>query len=136
MGRWIGVDFDETLRRWDGTPIELMVDRVKKWLAQGIEVRVVTARLCAYVQDQPFDGILDQRKFVQDWCEEHIGYRLEVQWGKGPGMIELWDDKVVRVEANTGRQMSLSLVEEDPRITAIKAHKTAEDLDTVKGGMK
>jgi hypothetical protein len=50
---WIGVDFDGTLadysQGWQGDlvfggPIRLMVDRVKRWLEEGYEVRVMTAR--------------------------------------------------------------------------------------------
>lgn len=117
--RWIGVDFDETLRRADGTPVELMVERVRAWIAQGIEVRIVTARLTPaeyHTHSPDFAG--DQHLFVSDWCDENIGVRLQVQWGKSPGMIELWDDKAVRVEANTGRRISPSSVEPGDRVDA------------------
>ena len=53
-GGWIGVDFDGTLAvlvpnhvfapQENGTPIEPMISRVRAWLYQGIEVRIVTAR--------------------------------------------------------------------------------------------
>ena len=48
---WIGVDLDGTLARHDGNqskrigePIPAMVERVKMWLREGREVRLVTAR--------------------------------------------------------------------------------------------
>lgn len=117
--KWIGVDFDETLRRYDGTPVKAMVARVKNWIAQGIEVRIVTARVNEVWDDQrearnwDKSGVEEQRKFVADWCEEQFGVRLKVQWGKSAGMLELWDDKVVRIEANTGLRLSPSGMEYD-----------------------
>lgn len=46
---WIGVDLDGTLAHYDGwkgethigKPIPLMLARVKRWLAEGKEVRIV-----------------------------------------------------------------------------------------------
>lgn len=46
---WIGVDLDGTLAHYDkwigpehiGEPIAPMVDRVRAWLGQGIEVRIL-----------------------------------------------------------------------------------------------
>lgn len=112
---WIGVDLDGTLAHyggWDGgkigRPIPLMVDRVKAWLSQGVEVRIFTAR----VAGQPLAGCFEdpeavcpidaQRRLIQDWCEEHIGKRLPVTHQKDYSMIELWDDRAVSVKANTG----------------------------------
>ena len=48
---WIGVDLDGTLAKygiWDGSigePIPLMVERVKIWIALGVEVKIFTARV-------------------------------------------------------------------------------------------
>ena len=112
---WIGVDLDGTLAHYEGwnggaigRPIPLMVDRVKAWLAQGVDVRIFTAR----VAGQPLAGMSDdpefvcpidaQRRMIQDWCEEHIGHRLSVTHQKDFAMIELWDDRAVSVKANTG----------------------------------
>lgn len=109
--RWIGVDFDETLRRYDGTVILPMVHRVKRWLHYGIPVRIVTAR----VNEVDFDkyDIAKQISCIQLWCSMHVGAILPIQSCKSRGMIELWDDKAVRVEPNTGRRISTSIVEED-----------------------
>ena len=53
MSGWIAVDFDGTVAFYPpqpgqslGDPIPDMVDRVKQWLAEGIEVRIFTARAC------------------------------------------------------------------------------------------
>lgn len=112
MNAWYGVDFDCTLALYDGDvskagePIKPMVDRVKKWLADGYEVRIVTARLSPEWDDQE-----EQTKIIQDWCEEHIGVRLPVQCHKNGGMIELWDDRAVGVIPNTGARVQDIAVE-------------------------
>ncbi len=120
MRKWIGVDFDQTLRRKDGTPILPMVNRVKRWLNQNIEVRIVTARLqprtagmtcficganlCAH-------DAKDITEQINLWCYMQLGTILPVQWGKSMGMLEFWDDKAVAVRANTGEQLSPSRAE-------------------------
>lgn len=106
MREWIGVDLDGTLAyydTWDGTPaigkpIPAMVERVKGWLAEGKEVRILTARM----DDPPDDSI---RIAIEDYCELHLGQRLEATCIKGKGMVEFWDDRAVRVEKNTGRRI-------------------------------
>lgn len=103
---WIGVDFDGTLARyrsWEedgnslGAPLAPMVERVKRWLKQGIEVRIVTARAASNSKNREQDI-----GRVQLWCLEHIGQTLQVTAEKDFSMIELWDDRAVRVEVNQG----------------------------------
>lgn len=103
MEPWIGVDLDATLayyEKFDGTnigdPIEPMLDRVKQWLTEGVRVKIFTARV-AHDEDNA------HLNAVNEWCEKHIGQRLEVTCIKDFGMIELWDDRAVRVEKNTGK---------------------------------
>lgn len=67
---------------------------MKRWLAAGITVKIVTAR-CAHAEP----GVI---RAVEDWCEEHIGQRLPVTCSKDFGMVELWDDRAVQVTPNTG----------------------------------
>jgi hypothetical protein len=102
---WIGVDLDGTLAEYHGwiadgsvgPPIPRMVDRVKAWLQQGIEVRIVTARVAGDT------GMSEQRRIVNRWCRDHLGQPLRITHQKDMAMIELWDDRAVSVEANTGR---------------------------------
>jgi len=102
---WIGVDLDGTLAIHDdwqghthvGDPVPLMLERVKNWLSQGTEVRIVTARVASTSQ-----GREEARFAIKEWCEKHIGVALEVTSEKDYGMIELWDDRAVTVEFNTG----------------------------------
>lgn len=113
-GEWIGVDLDGTLAQYasgdypsvgEPTPAPpggiSMVDRVRQWLANGEDVRIFTAR----VADDP-DG--SQRALIQAWCQEYIGQVLPVTNIKDHRMVELWDDRAVRVGRNTGEQLSPS----------------------------
>jgi len=119
MGHWYGVDFDGTLAYYDGwqgettfgKPIPTMVRRVQQWLVDGIEVRIVTARVGTDNQPHVTDGvgIPAIKEAIQDWCEKHVGKRLPVTCEKDMGMIELWDDRAVQVVVNTGRPVTEQL---------------------------
>jgi len=106
---WIGVDLDGTLAYYDhwrgpshiGDPIPIMVDKVKYWLENGQKVKIFTARVSGA---NGFQADI-ARKAIVDWCVEHIGQRLDVTSEKDFGMIELWDDKCIQVEKNTGRRI-------------------------------
>lgn len=98
---WIGVDLDGTLAYYDGykgpyhigPPIQLMVDRVKLWISEGKKVKIFTARAQNKHQITP----------ITAWCIRHLGFPLEITNTKDPEMIELWDDRCIQVEKNTGR---------------------------------
>jgi hypothetical protein len=100
---WIGVDLDGTLAIYDcwrgpdhiGEPIPAMVDRVKRWLAAGNEVRIFTARVS--------DGLPSTRETIRRWSRDVFGVFLEVTCIKDYGMAELWDDRAVQVVENTGQ---------------------------------
>jgi hypothetical protein len=112
---WIGVDFDGTLATyegWQGTklgkPIPRMVNRVKQWLAEGKEVRIMTARVSGRNEASRLKNgeemwlANDHEIAIQNWCIEHIGRSLPVTAEKDFEMKELWDDRAVSVEFNTG----------------------------------
>ncbi|MHB0966028.1 MAG: hypothetical protein ACYC36_06180 [Bellilinea sp.] len=117
MGGWIGVDLDGTLAEYHGwkgdngigAPIPKMVERVKRWLSDGKDVRIMTARVSVaggysleshrYADESWRD---EQIKLIQDWCLEHVGKALPVTCTKDFSMIELWDDRCYRVRMNTG----------------------------------
>lgn len=109
MSDWIGVDLDGTLAHYDGwkgvehigEPVPAMAERVKQWLAEGKEVRIFTARIA---HGDPRGA----RNYVQDWCFKHFGRGLEVTNVKDFGMSELYDDRAVQVEMNTGRLIGQS----------------------------
>lgn len=106
MNGWIGVDLDGTLARYDGwkgmdhigEPVPVMVERVKAWVAEGKTVKIFTARL-SNNNSQRMDCLFP----IMDWCREHLGFTLEIVSEKDFGMIELWDDRCVHVELNTGK---------------------------------
>jgi hypothetical protein len=107
--RWIGVDFDRTLAHYEvwssvltlGQPLYPMVDRVKKWISEGKKVKIFTARITPPF-DPPQVTSADVIFVIQNWCEQHIGARLEVTATKDIGMVELWDDRAVEVIPNVG----------------------------------
>lgn len=109
-GGWIGVDWDGTTVHYLGNisvcgpVIQSMADRIRGWIARGIEVRIVTARVAN--SGRPGEDlqafIAAQRKMIQDVCEREFGQRLTVTAEKDFNMIELWDDRAVRVIEGTG----------------------------------
>ena len=107
---WIGVDLDGTLavyNGWVGTehigpPVKPMIDRVKRWIAEGQTVKIFTARMHGHGAPLVGGGTCDVITPIQDWCEKHIGTRLEVTNIKDFGMITLYDDRCVQVIPNQG----------------------------------
>lgn len=110
MSGWIGVDFDGTLAEYHkfgqplGRPIPPMVERVKKWIEEGKKVKIFTAR--CFDENACRDS--EQIRAVDEWCKLHLGHYLEITCIKDMHMIELWDDRAVTVELNTGRQIGSS----------------------------
>lgn len=133
LNGWIGVDFDGTLAKYDnwiaahhcGEPVLDMLFRVKKWLAEGREVRIFTARIhpldaCVRPDDALLEHVqrahervhhrelprvqqaLDAVVAIQEWCRQHLGQVLPITNVKDYAMIELWDDRAVQVRPNTG----------------------------------
>jgi len=113
---WIGVDLDGTLAHYEGwradgsigEPVPLMVQRVTRWLEEGKDVRIFTAR----VTGRSLQDNSDQMYKILAWCLEHIGISLPITATKDMQMIELWDDRCVQVIPNTG----ISLNEHEPRL--------------------
>lgn len=107
---WIAVDLDGTLATYDkfmglhviGEPIPLMVERVKRWLAAGKDVRIFTARVSQSLWRPRPEDVYRTVIAIEDWCEKHIGERLPVTCIKDAEMDELWDDRAVQVIKNTG----------------------------------
>jgi len=105
MNGWIGVDLDGTLAYYDGwkgvehigEPIPNMVQRVKEWLAVGIEVRIFTARVCSIDQNAA-----KARAVIEAWCLDVFGRTLACTAEKDYAMVELWDDRCKQVIPNTG----------------------------------
>lgn len=111
MSGWIGVDLDGTLAHYEGwqgvehigAPVPAMVARVRRWLADGREVRIFTARVYSDGSEARDKDVAVAAKYIRDWCQEHLGYVLPITCVKDFGMIELWDDRAVRVVMNQGQ---------------------------------
>ena len=99
---WIGVDLDGTLAeyaKWEGpdhigAPVQKMLSRVKKWLKDGEDVRVFTARA----------SVPDLIPPVQEWCRKYVGQVIPVTNVKDFACVEVWDDRCVQIEMNTGER--------------------------------
>lgn len=128
---WIGVDLDGTLAEYHGwqgpehigAPVASMVAMVKHALAAGHEVRIFTARITPFNQcirsAHDLDRIrsavpLEKRtprlleahkagKAIFKWCVQHIGTPLTITNVKDYDLFELWDDRAISVEKNTGK---------------------------------
>lgn len=109
-----------------GLPVPLMVKRVQDWLTAGYDVRVFTARVWPIVgvisNAEDLDAVWTlpagtgnpardlQRvceaqqaaQAILTWCEKYVGAVLPITCTKDYGMVELWDDRAVRIERNTG----------------------------------
>lgn len=102
------VDLDHTLAHYKsgygpkfiiGDPVPLMVERVRDWLRSGYEVRIFTARWC-FVEERPrFE------KVVHEWLAELGLPPLRVTNEKDYTVVEIYDDRAVRVEKDTGRRI-------------------------------
>ena len=90
---WKGVDYI-------GEPIPLMIDRVQQWLAEGKQVRIMTARVHPNQDGRTIEVV---RYWIEKWCLEHIGQVLPITHEKDFGMICLYDDRCEQVEKNTGQ---------------------------------
>lgn len=96
--KYIAVDLDGTLAMETktgkiGDPIQPMVDRIHSWIRDGFEVRIFTARAT-----DP-----DQRLEIQQWLKRHGLPDLAVTAIKDAYMLEIWDNRAVRVQSNTGK---------------------------------
>jgi hypothetical protein len=120
MSGWIGVDLDGTLAQYEGwvgpehvgKPIPRMVERVKRWLAEGKNVKIMTAR----ANPEGFKGSEDSARAmiaIQQWCKEHLGRVLPITYKKDYAMYELWDDRAVQVIPNTGIRADSFFVDEN-----------------------
>lgn len=122
---WIGVDLDGTLAEYDnwrgvdhiGAPVPAMMERVRGWLAQGLEVRIFTARVCGLIpgDHQPKEGLaasiesaVKARFAIKSWLADNGLPDLAVTSIKDYQMDELYDDRCVSIEKNTGRMLSPS----------------------------
>jgi hypothetical protein len=119
---WMGTDLDGTLAIYEGwqgahhigPPIPEHEARVRSWLEEGFEVRIVTARA-----SDP-----EQIPHVKAWLKKYGFPDLQVTNEKDYGMLQLWDDRTVQVIPNTGKSLEEFLIKE----MTMKATKDPEGL--------
>ena len=124
-----------------GAPIPAMVDRVKALIAAGEDVRIFTARVGPASDEEclhaivritdaqaseagliPFHPAVQkpqeywdayQRNMINIWCGEHLGASLPITATKDFHMYQLYDDRCVQVETNTGVCLVAALMGDD-----------------------
>jgi hypothetical protein len=98
---WVGFDLDATLAEyhsaWNlldiGTPVPLMVDRLKQELASGkYEVKIFTARA----------SVPGQKELIEQWLEKNGLSKLDITDRKDFRMAYYFDDRARQVIPNTG----------------------------------
>jgi hypothetical protein len=108
MSGTIAVDLDGTLAKYDGwkgiehigEPITPMVERVRFWCLEGRKVVIFTARV-SVPEPERSHVILHIHKWL-NW----VGLpALDVTNIKDFSVVEIWDDRAIQVEMNTGRRI-------------------------------
>lgn len=141
MNGWYAVDFDGTLAEYNGwqgaghvgAPIERTVRRVKKWLKDGKEVRVFTARV--YVPDYREGTTKDAnwwsdwatrsreaeeaREAIENFCREQFGQTLKVTCQKDYSMVLLLDDRALQCYPNTGELVQERLSKAEKKLAGL-----------------
>lgn len=108
---YIGFDLDRTLAHYDhwrgaghiGRPVKPMLDLVRRFLAAHTPCRVITARMAPDHTQEERDAFIAAWNV---WSMHHLGTVLTVQAHKCMKMLELYDDRCVAVEPNTGKILS------------------------------
>lgn len=96
----MGFDFDGTVcRLTDGRPVDSIVEKIRRFRSQGVEVRICTARISS---KQSQAHIFAHTKHIEEWCKTHIGEVLPITAEKDYDMVLLYDDRAVAVETDTG----------------------------------
>lgn len=133
---WHGFDLDGTLAIYDGwqgeqhigEPVPEIVALIKDMLSKGATVKIFTARVC----DIASRDVEPIRKTIEDWCEKHIGVRLEVTNIKDYAMVSLFDDRAYHVIPNTGKVVSAVIADEHRKLMKLfKMFKTDDEIKAI-----
>lgn len=101
----VAVDLDGTLAVLEpsddpyhiGPPVPAMVDRVRDWLDDGVEVWIFTSSINGPDVDRD-----EKIARIHDWLEQQDLPALNVTDVKEHFFKEYWDDRAVQVVENTG----------------------------------
>lgn len=101
----IYIDFDGTTatqkdgyQREIGEPIMPMIDRINKWIKQGHNITIFTAR----AENMNISEKLD----IEMFCVKYFGRVLPITAIKHHECDLYIDDKAIRVERNTGKLLN------------------------------
>jgi hypothetical protein len=103
---WVGFDLDKTTALymgWKGAthigaPIAKTIERIKAYLAAGVEVRIFTARM----SDPSERARQEIAEAVAAYTLEHVGVALKATCIKDYDCVRIYDDIARQVVPNTG----------------------------------
>lgn len=109
---WIGLDLDGTLAHYDGwrghthigEPVEHMANQLKKWVEDGENVKIMTARISpksCEANGEHRDAVIER---IDDWMLHNFGFTLPITHEKDYQMTALYDDRCIQIIPNTGRR--------------------------------
>jgi hypothetical protein len=79
-----------------------MVKRINQWTVDGKIVKIFTARVSPFTPPGQEHYPVVARMAIERWCFRFFGFVLPITHEKDYLMTELWDDRCVQVEFNTG----------------------------------
>lgn len=80
-----------------GKPINRMVRRVRKLLAEGLAVKIMSGSV-----GLGGEKAAEAERSIRAWCKTHIGRELPVSATITPRCLGMWNDKARGVLRNTG----------------------------------
>lgn len=113
---WVGVVLDGALAHYDrrrgvehiGDPIPAMVELVKSYQENGIEVRIVTDRVAGELKLDNESSTEDIKRAdkirmaITNWVAAVFDKHVDVTCVHDADMIALYDARCIQVEMNTG----------------------------------
>lgn len=103
---YIAFDLDGTVAEYDGwkgvehigAPIPKTIAMIKAFLAKGVKVKFLTARVATKNSEERELA----KSTIAKWSKEHIGQALEATCIKDRMMVRLYDDRARQVIENEG----------------------------------
>lgn len=109
------VDLDSTLAHYEswsgpydiGAPIKPMVERIKKLIKEGKEVKIFTARVSdeGPYGTRPRHELEKTREVIRKWCKTHLGKELDITNKKTFHTVQIIDDRCLQIVPNTGQSV-------------------------------
>lgn len=118
---WIGFDLDGTLvahgsnddvinHRINGEPIAEIVQLIHKHKAEGLEIKIFTARVslgCGYdMSNAPINRIVfakQAREAIQAYCLIYFGEIFDITCEKDFNCVRIYDDRARHILCDTGK---------------------------------